>query len=134
MMDIAHILQSYTMLVDSPAKLVYGCILILLIVYSAVIPIEYKHLANSTIGRVLGITAVTVSIHYLGWVYGLLTAMAYLLILHGGVSINEGFDGGGTVSEKKVIGNRWWVEKVLGEVPSSIATDRVTTSAPGGNE
>jgi len=134
MMDIAHILQSYTMLVDSPAKLVYGCILILLIVYSAVIPIEYKHLANSTIGRILGIAAVTVSIHYLGWVYGLLTAMAYLLILHGGVSINEGFDGGGTVSEKKVIGNRWWVEKVLGEVPSSIATDKVTTNAPGGSD
>jgi hypothetical protein len=60
--------------------------------------------------------------------------MAFLLLLHGGVSTREGFDGGGTVSEKKVIGNRWWVEKVLGEVPSAVATDRVTTSAPGGNE
>jgi hypothetical protein len=122
------------MILDSPSKIVYGCILILLIVYSAVIPLEYKHFADSTTGRILGMAAVYAAVHYLGWTFGLLTAMAFLLLLHGGVSTREGFDGGGTVSEKKVIGNRWWVEKVLGEVPSAVATDRVTTSSPGGNE
>ena len=41
----------------------------------------------------------------------------------------EAFDGGGSVSEKKIVGKRWFVEKVLGEHPKKIATDRVTTSA-----
>ena len=70
---------------------------------------------------------------HVGWIHGLLTAVAFLLLLHGGVSVtlNEGFDGGGGVTEKKTIGNRWWVEKVLGETTSSIATDRVITGAPG---
>ena len=40
----------------------------------------------------------------------------------------EGFDGGGSVSQKKIVGDRWFVEKVLGEDPTSIATDRVTTA------
>jgi len=132
MLDIP---PSVAALLDSPSKIVYGCILILVIVYSAVIPAEYKHIADSSVGRLFGIAAVYASIHYLGWTFGLLTAMAFLLILHGGaLQSNEGFDGGGTVSEKKVIGNRWWVEKVLGEVPSAVATDRVRTAAPGGNE
>jgi len=130
MIDIAQILQSYTTIIDSPITIVYGCILILLIAYSAIVPLEYKQAVNSPFGRIFGVIFVYGTIHYLGWVYGLLTALAFLLLLHGG-QLNEGFDGGGTVSEKKVIGNRWWVEKILGEVPSSIAVDKVTTNAPG---
>jgi hypothetical protein len=68
----------------------------------------------------------------MGWVYGLLTAMAFLLLLHGGVSVNEGFEGG--MKETDVPkGKRWYVEKVLGERPSKITMDRVTTHAPGGD-
>jgi hypothetical protein len=57
--------------------------------------------------------------------------MAFLLLLFGAPrsSMKEGFDGGGSVSEKKVVGKRWFVEKVLGERTSKIATDRVTTNA-----
>jgi hypothetical protein len=43
--------------------------------------------------------------------------------------LSEGFDGGGTVSEKKTIGRKWFVERILGENPKKIATDRVTTTA-----
>ena len=130
-----HLPQSvapYVALVDTPLKLVSTSILILIIVYSSVIPAQYKNLANSLFGRLLGIATVYGVIHYMGWIHGLLTAMAFLLLLHGGVGlVDEGFDGGGTVSEKKTIGNRWWIEKVLGEMPTAIATDRVTTGAPG---
>ena len=45
------------------------------------------------------------------------------------VVAEEGFDGGGTVSEKRRIGKRWFVEKVLGENPIKIATDKVQTTA-----
>jgi hypothetical protein len=120
------------MMIDSPAHIGIGIILILLIVYSSVIPIEYKKFADSTLGRIIGIGLILAAIHTMGWIYGLLTAMAFLMILHGGILVRgEGFDGGGTVSEKQSQGNRWWVERILGETPTSIATDRVTTNAPG---
>jgi hypothetical protein len=117
---------------DSPAKLIYGFILVLIIVYSPLIPTEYRIFTDSLLGRVFGIAIVYGVVESLGWVYGLLTALAFLLVLNGAPrnsSSLEGFDGGGTVTEKKIIGKRWFVEKVLGEHPKKIATDKVTTSA-----
>jgi len=116
--------------VDSPAKLLYGFLFILVIVYSPVIPIEYRVFADSMLGRIFGIGIVYVVIESMGFVYGLLTAMAFLLILNGAPR-SEGFDGGGDVTEKKTSssGKRWFVERVLGETPEKIATDRVRTSA-----
>jgi len=124
---------------DSPSKLIYGVLLVLTIVYSSVIPADYRTFADSLLGRVFGIGIVYGVIQSMGWVYGLLTAMAFLLVVTGasraavieGFFTREGFDGGGTVSEKRVNGKRWFVEKVLGEHPKKIAVDRVTTTAPG---
>ncbi len=124
--------QVLLMNLDSPAKLLYGFLLILLIVYSPIIPFEYRIFADSLLGRIFGVAIVYGVIESLGWVYGILTALGFLLILIGaprdGVSF-EGFDGGGTVTEKKIVGKRWFVEKVLGERPKKIATDKVTTTA-----
>ena len=132
MQQVTNLVDNYTMLVKSPYELVYGSALVLLIVYSSVVPLPYKQFADSLLGRILGIGCVYATIHYMGWVYGLLTAMAFLLLLHGGVSVNEGFEGG--MKETGVPkGKRWYVEKVLGERPSKITMDRVTTHAPGGD-
>lgn len=109
--------------IDSPHKLIYGFILVLIIVYSSVIPSEYKLFADSILGRVFGIAIIYSVIQTLGWVYGLLTALAFLLILMGAPRIKEGFDG--TVTTKEIAGRKWFVEKVLGENPSTIATDKV---------
>jgi hypothetical protein len=118
---------------DSPAKLLYGFFLVLLIVYSAQIPSEYRVFADSLLGKVFGIAIVYGVIQSLGWVYGLLTALTFLLILQAAPRINrslEGFDGGGGIAEKRVDRNKkWFVEQVLGEDPRKIATDRVMTSA-----
>jgi hypothetical protein len=118
---------------DSPVKLIYGFVLILIIVYSPLIPTEYRIFADSILGKIFGIAIVYGVVESLGWVYGLLTALAFLLILNGAPRIDtsplEAFDGGGTVTEKKIVGKRWFVEKVLGEHPKKIATDKVTTSA-----
>ncbi len=125
-------LQVLLMNLDSPAKLLYGFLLILIIVYSPIIPFEYRIFADSLLGRIFGVAIVYGVIESLGWVYGILTALAFLLLLNGAprdsVSF-EGFDGGGTVTEKKIVGKRWFVEKVLGERPKKIATDKVTTTA-----
>ena len=96
---------------DSPVKLFYGIILILIIVYSPVIPFEYRKFADSLIGRIFGIAIVYGVIESLGWVYGLLTALAFLLVLNGAngySSTVEAFDGGGTVTEKRTIGRKWF--------------------------
>jgi hypothetical protein len=125
--------QVLMMNLDSPAKIIYGFLLVLLIVFSPIIPNEYRVFADSLLGKVFGIAIVYGVIESLGWVYGLLTAVAFLLILNGAPRVDtsplEAFDGGGTVTEKKIIGKKWFVERVLGEDPKKIATDKVTTSA-----
>lgn len=125
--------QVLLMNLDSPVKLIYGFLLILIIVYAPVIPVEYRVFADSILGKLFGVAIVYGVVESLGWVYGLLTALAFLLVLNGSprtdTSSLEGFDGGGTVTEKKIVGKRWFVEKVLGEHPKKIATDKVTTSA-----
>ena len=126
-------LQALLSNLDSPTKLLYGFVLVLMIVYSPLISTDYRVFADSLLGRVFGVAVLYGVVQTLGWVYGLLTALAFLLLLNGAprelVSGVEGFDGGGSVSEKRVIkhGSRWWVEKVLGERPRKIATDQVAT-------
>lgn len=126
-------LQNLMTNLDSPVKLFYGFILVLIIVYSPVIPTEYRIFADSLLGRIFGIAIVYGVIESLGWVYGILTALAFLLVITGAPSNfyagTEGFDGGGTVTEKKIVGKKWFVEQVLGENPKKIATDKVTTTA-----
>ena len=99
--------QVLMMNLDSPAKLIYGALLILVIVYSPIIPFEYRIFADSLLGRIFGVAIVYGVIESLGWVYGLLTAVAFLLIITGAprsiISDLEAFDGGGTVTEKKIV-------------------------------
>ena len=118
-------------LVDSPLSLTYGILLMLLIVYSVAVPVSLRTFMDSLLGRILGVLWIYGITESLGWVYGILTAMAFLLLLYRSPSSSydslEGFDGGGTVSQKRRMGKRWFVERVLGEQPIAIATDRVIT-------
>ena len=123
--DIMHFMPT----MDSPIKMIYGCILVLIIAYSSIIPLEYKRFADSPLGRIFGIAIVDGVIQQLGWIYGILTAMAFLLLLHGGIQVREGF---GDMAEKKTTSNKWYVERILGK-PDMIVTDQVVTNAPGGN-
>jgi len=120
--DIHHYIAS-----TSPLLLVYGAILVLIITYSSEIPVEYKQFADSSLGRVIGIAIVYGTIHMLGWVYGLLVALAFLLLLHGGMQVKEGFFG--QMAEKATTNKRWYVERILGK-PNKIVTDQVITTAP----
>lgn len=133
--DIVHSLQSFFSNLDSPLQLVYGLLLVLTIVYSPALPTDLRQFADSFLGRVFGVALVYGATEAMGWVYGLLTALAFLLILNGapryGTTFLEGFDGGGGVTRKTAITHdtRWFVEQVLNECPSKIDTDRVMTSA-----
>ena len=111
----------------SPIKMIYGCILVLIIAYSSIIPLEYKRFADSPLGRIFGIAIVYGVIQHLGLMYGMLTAMAFLLLLHGGIQVNEGFR---NLEAKETTSNKWYVERILGK-PNEVITDQVKTNAPG---
>lgn len=129
MHQIVSSLQNMVNSMDSPGKFLYGAIMVVMIVYSSLIPSDYRFFADSMLGRVFGIAIVYGVVETMGWMYGLLTALAFLLLINGAPSTEEGFEGGGTVSEKSRIGRSWFVEKVLGEHTQKIATDRVNTQA-----
>jgi hypothetical protein len=122
--DIIHFLPT----MDSPLKIIYGCILVLIIAYSSVIPLEYKRFADSPLGRIFGIAIVYGVIQQLGLIFGILTAMAFLLLLHGGLQVREGF---GDMA-KKTTSNKWYIERILGK-PDEVIIEQVVTNAPGGS-
>lgn len=129
MHHVVNSLQEMVNTMDSPGKFLYGAAMAVIIIYSSLIPSEYRAFADSMLGRVFGIAIVYGVVEGMGWIYGLLTALAFLLVIQGVPSMKEGFEGGGTVSQKARIGRSWFVEKVLGEHTRQIATDRVTTQA-----
>lgn len=116
---------------DSPYKLLLGFLLVLSIVYAPNIPIEIRQFLDSMIGRVVSIGVIYGIVHSFGWVYGLLATLAFLIILQGSPRLEyvEGFSGGGSINQKKIVGKKWFVEQVLGENPKKIETDKVQTTA-----
>lgn len=62
--------------------------------------------------------------------FGILTAMTFLLLLHGGIQVREGF--GNMIKKETTRSPTWYVEQMLGK-PDTIVTDQVVTNAPGGN-
>lgn len=117
-------------LLESPLKLVYGVLLALLIVYSSIVPGSVRRFADTLLGRLFGILWIYLTVEGLGWLFGLFTALAFLLIIYLSPrapygAFTEGFHGG--VVEKERIGKRWFVERVLGENPTAISTEKVTT-------
>ncbi len=112
---------------DSPIKVIYGLLICILIIFPSNIPIQYRGYADTFVGRLIGIAAVFLTMRYLGWMYALLVCVAYLVVLHGAPRLTEeGFEG---QIIKQATGHRWYVERVLGENPEAIETEKVTTNA-----
>jgi len=124
------VLSSLSPLLDSRPKIVYGVFILLVIIYSTIIPSRIRSFADTILGRIIGAVWIYSSIYLFGWIHGLLTAIAFLLIIYPSPhsSGSEGFYGGPVV-EKERIGKRWFVERVLGEDPSTINTEKVVTQA-----
>lgn len=121
---------SLSSLLESPLQLMYGVILVLLIVYSSAVPEEIRLFADTPLGRILGIVWLYITVQGLGWLFGMFAALAWLNIVYlsphsRGSGVSEGFESG--VVEKERIGKRWFVERVLGENPIAISTEKVTT-------
>lgn len=113
--------------IDPVHSIIYGIILVVLIVYAGQVPMSIRTSLDTIGGRALGVVILLSTLRYVGWVYALLFAIAFLLILDNATrDVNEGFL---TIERKKVErpNERWFVEKVLGERTSAIETDNVIT-------
>ena len=113
--------------IDPIHSIIYGIILVVLIVYAGQVPMSIRTSLDTIGGRALGVVILIGTLRYVGWVYALLFAIAFLLILDNATrDVNEGFL---TIERKNVerLNERWFVEKVLGESTSAIETDNVIT-------
>jgi hypothetical protein len=116
---------------DSVPNMIYGFILVITIAFADKVYPSVSQFADSMVGRIVAVGLLVGILHTMGWVYGLLTAVAYLLIVHSSKRLSsltntEGF------SDQEfhgAQGSRWFVERVLGERPKAIITDTVTTQA-----
>ena len=110
-------------------NILYGVALGLIIVYVNVIPKDIRILADSVVGRFVAILGLFLTVRYVGWVYGLLYAVAFLLLIHN--SPRTGEEGFNNMMWKDVERprSRWFVERVFGERPIRIERDTVITEA-----
>jgi len=116
---------------DHPFKLIFGFMLIVLITFANQVPVATARFFDSTLGRVVGLVTVIGITSQVGWIYGLLTALAFLLIINNTPLSPRKEEGFQTLIDKKVQrpDSRWFVERVLGEHTRSIVTDVVNTGA-----
>lgn len=118
--------------IDTVPHIIYGLLAIVLISYADQVYPSVSNLADTALGRLAGLAAVLAVHHFMGFSYGLLTALALLLVLHASSRLSAtgvGADGFQDVRRYDTIGTRWFVERVLGEQPREIVTDRAKTSA-----
>jgi len=114
---------------DTVPNMIYGVLVIVIIAFHGQIGYTLASYADSALGRVLGISLVIAVTHFMGWSYGLLTALAILLIIHSSPRL-AGIDGEGFEDLKRASaqGNhKWFVEKVLKEGGKGITTDDAAT-------
>lgn len=118
---------------DPIHNIIYGVLLVVLIVYAGEVPMSIRTTLDTMGGRAIGIVIMLGTLRYIGWVYALLFAIAFLLVLDNATrEVNEGFL---TLDHKKVErpNDRWFVEKVLGERTVEIETDNVITQPVQGS-
>ena len=115
---------------DTVPHMVYGTLMIVLITFHGRIGSTISSYADGALGRVLGIGLVLGITQTLGWTYGLLTALAFLLIVHGSPRLGAtGTDSFEDLKRHEAKGTLWFVEKVLGENPQGITSDSAVTKA-----
>jgi len=115
---------------DTVPNMIYGTLMIVLITFHDQLGPTSARYADSALGRVLGIGLVLLITSQLGWTYGLLTAIAFLLVVHRSPRLaatgSENFE---DLKRQEAKGTVWFVEKVLGEHPEGITTDSAQTKA-----
>ena len=120
-------MESIVQAIPPIQNILYGVALGLIIVYVNIVPKDIRILADSLVGRFVAILGLFLTVRYVGWVYGLLYAVAFLLVIHN--SPRTGDEGFNNMMSKDVERprSRWFVERVFGEHPVRIERDTVIT-------
>jgi hypothetical protein len=114
---------------DTVPHLLYGALIIVLITFMGRVPPAVSRFADSSIGRLL-VVGLVLGVNYaLGFTYGLLTAIALLLVIHASPRLSATAEGFDDMQTYDTVGTRWFVERVLGEQPKKIVTDEAVTTA-----
>jgi len=115
---------------DTVPHMVYGALMIVLITFHGQVGSTISSYADGALGRVVGIGLILAVTRYLGWTYGLLTALAFLLVVHASPRLGAtGTDSFEDLKRHEAKGTLWFVEKVLGENPQGITSDSAVTKA-----
>lgn len=135
---IQYIIDSFKT-IDSPEKVVLGFVLTIIIIFSEnfsdTLMNDLSFVLRHPIGLAVGFIVVCLMTEYIGWIYGLLSVVVFILVAKGhklshekDVTVEQFSD----LVKKRTQGHRWFVEKVMNEDPRVIETDRVETVAVQG--
>jgi hypothetical protein len=121
--NLMELVQKY----GSPFELLLFALIIFGIVFVSKLPPKVAKLADTTLGRLVLVGVTFLAVQKYGWAIGLLFALfAGLLIGAGHSKTKEGFNADIHIvpGEKK-----WFIERVLGENPTLIEEENVSTQA-----
>jgi len=125
--------------IDSPDKVVFGFVLIFIIAFSEnfsdSLMNDLSIILRHPIGLAIGFFVIIGIAGYVGWIYGLLAVIVFILVAKGHKLSNERdvtVEQFSDLVKKKTQGHRWFIEKVMNEDPQVIETDRVETVAVQG--
>ena len=126
---VRKILVDFSMKHVSNIQVIITILLVLGITFPTSIPIEIRHQASTTLGRLFLFGGLIGILMTGGWLYGILAVIFISLTLSTIPGSYEGFNNTSyslkLVDEKK----RWWVEEILHENPIAIEAEKVKTAA-----
>ena len=111
---------------ESPIHIILYFIFAIAVIYVSQIPDRYKYYGNNTILRILFFSMIVGTCKYISYIHSLLLALFVVLYISFTPGMKEAFEDLRIVAKKE---GRWWDEKVLGEDPELMETEKVRTEA-----
>lgn len=121
--NLMELLQKY----GSPFEILLIALIIFGIVFVGKLPPNLAKFADTTLGRLLLVGGTFFAVQKYGWAIGFIFALfAALLIGAGHNKTKEGFN-----SDMRIVAGekKWFIERVLGENPTLIQEENVSTQA-----
>ena len=122
-----HLVDLYVKL-ESPIHVILYFIIAVGVIYVSQIPDKYKYYGNNTILRIIFFVLIVGTCKYISYIHSLLLALFVVLY----ISFTPGMKGSESFEDLRIIAKkegRWWDEKVLGEDPELMETEKVKTEA-----
>ena len=111
---------------ETPIHIILYVVLMTLIIYVKQIPDAYKYYGSNILLRLVFFGLALAICKYVSYVHGILFAMFVVLYISFTPGIKEAFEDLRIVARKE---QKWFDEKVLGEEPELMETEKVRTEA-----